>query len=175
MEQALRVRVAEPLAVYVPELIGHLVEEGYSERSVTDHVRCLAHLSRWLERQGLDPSAVDERLIEQMVDALHGAAKARKLTHWSFRVVLGFLRDRWIAPPPAVEPPTPIDELLAEYRRYLVSERALSASTVPGYVRTASSSWPRRVATIPIGWASSPPPRSVPSSWPPARGCVPRR
>ncbi len=137
MEQALRVRVGEPLASYVPELIEYLADLGYSDRSVTDHVRCLRHLSRWLKQEGLDPSAIDERLIRQMVEALHGRGKGRKLTHWSFRVVVRFLRSRGIVPPSPPEAPTPLDELLGNYRHYLQLERTLSPSTVPGYMRTA--------------------------------------
>ena len=139
MQQALRVRVGEPLAAYVPDLIEHLVDQGYSDRSVTDHVRHLAHVSRCLQRKGLDSSAVDERLIENLVDTLHRVGKGRKLTYSSFRVVLRFLHSRGIASPPPPEPLTPMGEVLAEYRRYLLTERALSPTTVPGYMRTASS------------------------------------
>src|SRR5215213_1928834 len=126
MEQALRVRVGEPLGSQVPELIEYLVDLGYSARSVADHVRCLRHVSRWLNQEELDPSAVDERLIETMVEALHARGKARKLTHWSFRVVVRFLRARGIVPPPPTEPPTPMGRLLGDYRHYLLAERALS-------------------------------------------------
>ena len=139
MERALRVRVSGPLAGYAPELIGYLADRGNGDRSTADHVGCLAHLSGWLDRRRLDPADVDESVIERLVDALHRAGKAKKLTPGSFRVLLGFLRWRGIIPPAQVVPPTPIEELLADYRRYLLAERSLAPLTVPGYL--ASADW----------------------------------
>jgi len=126
MQQALRVRVGEPLASYVPELVEYLIDLGYSDRSLTDHVQRLAHLSRWLNQKGLDAAAIDDGLINELVEALHVLGRWRKLTHWSFREVLRFLRSRGITPPPAPTPVTPIDELLDNYRHYLQVERGLS-------------------------------------------------
>ena len=38
MEQLLRVRVRGPLAGHAPELIGYLVNQGYADHSVTNHL-----------------------------------------------------------------------------------------------------------------------------------------
>lgn len=138
MKEALRVRVPGPLAGHVPELVDHLAKRGYADRSMTYHVRCLAHVSRWLDGRGLDPSAIDESLIEQVVGALHEAGKERKLTPCSFRVVLRFLRDRGIVPPAPAVPTTPIGELVEDYRRWLVVERGLAPLTVLSYIGAAA-------------------------------------
>lgn len=137
MQQALRVRVGEPLAPHVPELIEHLVELGYSDRSVTEHLQRLRLLSRWLNRKGLAPSAIDEALVHHIVEAHHALAMRLKLRDQSFRLVVEFLRSRGIVPPPAPEPATPFDELLANYRRHLEVDRGLSPSTVTARIRTA--------------------------------------
>lgn len=138
MEEALRARVPGPLAGHVSALVDHLAGQGYADRSMVDHVRCLGHLSRWLERTGLGPSAVDESLVEQVVDALHEAGKARKLTPRSFRVVLRFLRGRGIVPAAPAVPLTPNDELIEDYRRYLVVGRSLAPLTILSYVDAAA-------------------------------------
>lgn len=139
MEQTLRTRATGPLAGYVPGLIGCLAERGYTDRSADDHVRCLAHVSRWLESRGLDPDAVNEELIEGLVDALHRAGKAKKFTPGSFGVVLGFLRSLGVVPPAPVAGPTALDGLLGDYRHWLVTERSLALLTLPGYL--ASATW----------------------------------
>lgn len=162
MQQALRVRVPGPLAPYAPKLIGYLADRSYGDRSTTDHVRCLAHVSRWLEAEGLDPGAIDEKLIGQVLDALHRAGKARKLTPWSFGVVLKVLRQQGVAPPAPAVPPTPVDEMLEKYRQYLVVERSLAPLTVPGYmaaarlfVTEACGADPARVADLSAGDVAS--------------------
>lgn len=137
MELAWRVKVCGPLAGEVPGLIGVLERRGYRESSAADHVRCLAHLSRWLEIEGLEPAAVDEALVVAMVEAWHGTVLARKLRPGSFRVVLGFLRERGVVAPVAASAPGGFDGLLGDYRAYLVG-RGLARLTVPGYVSAAA-------------------------------------
>lgn len=137
MELAWRVRVPGPLAGEAPGLIGMLERRGYREVSAADHVRCLAHLSRWLETEGLEPAVVDEAFVGAMVEALHGAGLARKFRRGSFRVVLAFLQERGVVPPVAAAAPGGFDGLLDDYRAHLVG-RGLAALTVPGYVSAAA-------------------------------------
>jgi site-specific recombinase XerD len=135
----LRVRVAGPLAECAPELISYLAKRGYTDHSVTNHVRRLACLSRWMEASALDPAGVDEVLIARMLQALHAAGESRSFTPCSFGLLLGFLRGREIVPDAPVIPPTPIEELLGDYRGYLVSGRSLAPLSLPGYL--ASAAW----------------------------------
>lgn len=155
MEQTERVRVPGPLSGYASELIDCLAERGYADRSAVEHVRCLAHVSRWLEAERLGAAAVDEAMIDRILNELHRAGKGRKLTPRSFRVVLGFLRSRGIAPAAPDAPATPVDGFLADYRHYLVVERSLAPLTLPGYLSSAAwflastcGSDPARVAEL---------------------------
>ena len=139
MEQSLRVRVRGPLAGYAPELVGYLVDQGYADHSVRNHLYRLAHVSGWLEDGGLEPAVVDETLIETRLAAAHGAGDMPSFTPRSFGVVLGFLRWRGVVPDAPVVPPTPAEVLLGDYRRYLVSDRSLALLTLPSYL--ASAAW----------------------------------
>ena len=139
MGQSLGVRVRGPLAGYASELVGHLVEQGYADHSVTNHLYRLAHVSGWLERGGLEPAVVDETLVETMLEAAHAAGMLRSFRPRSFAVVLGFLRQQGVVPDAPVVPPTPVEVLLGEYRRYLVSDRSLAPLTLPSYL--ASAAW----------------------------------
>jgi hypothetical protein len=129
MEQSLRVRVRGPLAGYAPELIGYLVDQGYADHSVTNHLYRLAHVSGWLESGGLEPAVVDEALVGTMLAAAHAAGRMPSFRPHSFAVVLGFLRRQGVVPDAPVVPPTPVEVLLGNYRRYLVSERSLAPLT----------------------------------------------
>jgi len=158
MERALRVRVSGPLARHAPELTRFLAQQGYADQSTAEQVGRLGWLSSWLEVKNLGPVAVDELLIGKLVEALHQEGKGRKCTPWSFRVVLGFLRQQGIVPPAPVAAPTPMEELLGDYRRYLAAERAVAPLTLLGYLGTAS--WflaeacgddPGRVGTLSAG------------------------
>jgi len=126
------------LAVYAPDLIGSLSDAGYGVRSTVEHVRRLAQLSWWLERERLDPAAVDERLVGDLLDVLHGSGRCLMSTPRSFRVVLGCLRSLGVAAPAQVGVLSPVGVLLAQYEHYLVVERALGAMTAKGYVATAA-------------------------------------
>lgn len=139
MEQSLRVRVSGPLAGCASELVSYLAKRGYTDHSVTNHVRRLACLSRWMEAGALDRAGVDEALIAKMLEALHASGEARSFTPCSFGLVLGFLRARGIVPDAPIIPPTAMEELLGEYRRYLVTERSLAPLSLPGYL--ASAAW----------------------------------
>ena len=136
MERVLQVRVAGPLAGCVSDLVAVLEGRGYTAKSVVIHLRRLSLLSRWLERDGLPASAVDEGLVETWLGARHEQGKGRDLTARSFRLVLDVLRGLGeVEPRPAAV--SPVSGLLADYERWLVVDRALMGSTVAGYVVTA--------------------------------------
>ncbi|MEP7115070.1 MAG: tyrosine-type recombinase/integrase [Ilumatobacteraceae bacterium] len=138
MWEATRVRVSGPLAGEAAGLLETLAVRGYGGRSAVEHVRRLARLSRWLEREQLDAMAVDEQLVEAMIAALHADGHGRALTVRSFRVVLGVLRSHGVVPPPTAMAVTPTTMLLDDYRGYLLVERGLMDSTVTGYLSTAA-------------------------------------
>lgn len=74
-----------------------------------------------------------------MLEALHATGEARSFTPCSFGLVLGFLRAHGLVPVAPMVAPTPTEELLGDYRRYLVAERSLAPLSLPGYL--ASAAW----------------------------------
>src|SRR5436305_1148399 len=59
-----RVRVTEPFERYAAGFVAEPVEAGYRANAAAVQLRLFAHLSRWLEREGIDPADVRERLTE---------------------------------------------------------------------------------------------------------------
>ncbi|HVO72240.1 MAG TPA: site-specific integrase [Aggregatilineaceae bacterium] len=91
----------------------------------------MAHLDRWLSRKGLDiagltPARVEEYFAERRAGGYVGERTARAL-----RPLMGYLQQLDVLPVfPSPAPATPVNELLARYRRYLIVERGLSENTV---------------------------------------------
>ena len=122
-------RVHGPLAAYSPGFRVWLAERGYRPSTVEDQVWLMAHLSRWLGAQGLEPGAFDAEALERFQhwrrERYSHLTGARAL-----RALLGYLRGVGVVPEPTGSD-LPGERVLAEYRDYLVRERGL----VPGSVR----------------------------------------
>ena len=136
MEGSFGVGVEGPLARYAPGYGAYLAELGYRPRSVVVQLRLVAHLSRWLEERGLEPSALAAEAVEEFLRArreryvdLIGARALGPL--------LGYLRGLGVVPELRPSADSPVERLLVDYREYLVRERGLMAGSVDGHERVA--------------------------------------
>lgn len=132
MSDVSRVRVIGPLERYAAGFAAELFEAGYRPRSAAIQLRLLAHLSRWLEHEGIDPGELSGSLLERFhrehLDRVVGLRDSRLVR------LLGYLRARGVIPL-AVQPArSSVELLLDRYREYLLSERGLRAETARGYV-----------------------------------------
>ena len=114
-----RVRVTGPFARYAPGFVAELVGAGYRPNAAVVQLRLLAHLSRWLEREGIDPVDVREPQLERF--RREDLARVRSLRIAGGLVpLLGYLRGLGVVPA-ADEPALSNVELLLErYREYLL-------------------------------------------------------
>jgi integrase/recombinase XerD len=127
-----RVRVSGPLAKHAAGFGEELFRRGYPPERATRHVQLLAQLSRWLERQGLGKHDLSEERVAQFLEARRadGYAETPSL-RWALKL-LSLVPALEVAPAvPA--PPTPVEEVVGHFRRYLLDERGLAAPTVRGY------------------------------------------
>jgi hypothetical protein len=53
-------RVQGPLAPFAAGFVVELVARGYRPRSLSGQLELMAHLSRWLAEQGLEPAGLTE-------------------------------------------------------------------------------------------------------------------
>ena len=120
-----------------------------------------AHLSRWLDREDIDPDDLAEVVLDRFL-----AERRRSYTsHHSLRALgpmLGYLRSIGVVPECEVPPASPAEVLLARFACYLAGQRALSAPVVTAYLH-----WVRpfvEQVLCPVG--AEHPPTSAPSSWP---------
>jgi site-specific recombinase XerD len=88
-------------------------------------------LSRWLQREGLSVGELTGEQAERFAAARRAAGLVTWAAPRSAMLPVGYLRGLGVAPPPVpVVTQGRLDELLADYRRYLSIERALSDHTV---------------------------------------------
>ncbi len=130
----LRARVVGPLEPYAVGFAGYLEQLGYTFPTRCQHMTLVAHLSRWLAREGLDTAgltaAVAHRYLQVRVVAGYHAFRSSR----SLEPLLSYLRD---VDAVAAQPPTVLtaaDVLVERFRAYLLSERGLKPNVAAFYV-----------------------------------------
>lgn len=123
--------VSGPLAPYAAGFSSWLTSRAYSPSAAADRLYQFDQLSRWLEREGLGADELTGEQAERFAEARRAAGLVSWASPQSVALPLGYLRQLGTAPTPApVRPEGPLEELLAEYRRYLSNERGLCDHTV---------------------------------------------
>jgi integrase/recombinase XerD len=133
-----RVVVRGPLTPFVSMFESKLRNAGYTPLSAVNQKKLLAHLSRWLEADGLDVGDLTDARIGAFLQSRRARGCTWSITREALMPLLELLSELGALPPP--EPPvsdSPVDVLLARFRRYLLEERGLAATTADAYVYRA--------------------------------------
>jgi integrase len=142
MKASDRVRVAGPLSSFVAGFAAKLAEQGYTDLSLANQLRLMAHFSRWLDANDLEPGELTSRLVDRYL-----AVRRRTRTAWRTRRGLAPLLEH-LGLAGVVAPARPgASDLVERYRRHLVDERRLCASRVTHCVATAAEFLEGRVPT----------------------------
>lgn len=127
-----RVLVGGPLVRFADGFRVDLIERGYSLWRAQEQLYLLAHVSRWMEAEGLELAGLTPGTLERYFVWRRREGYRKSLSPLSLRRLLGYLDGLGVLPADdAVR--TPVDGLLAEFRRYLLQERAVGARTVDLY------------------------------------------
>jgi integrase/recombinase XerD len=114
-----------PLAPYASGYGWWLAARGYSRWTITHRLRQLLLLSCWLESEGLGAGELGPECVERFLVARRAAGYSPWCSARSVALAVGYLRELGVAPsPPAVVVDGPVAEVLAGYRRYMLSEGA---------------------------------------------------
>ena len=129
-------RVDGPLAPYAGGFRAELERLGYTPLTAAAHVRLMAHLSRWLAREGAEAPGLTPAMVEAYFAERRAAGYAGHVTGRALRPLLGYLRRLGVVLPAAAALAADAEErLLGRYREYLLAERGLSRTTVDLNVR----------------------------------------
>jgi site-specific recombinase XerD len=137
MVKVMRSIVRGPLAPYVAGFAGELLGQGYTLTSAEQHVCFIAHLDRWLLAEGLGVEDLCGSTIERYLLERRAAGYVEYRSAKAMQPLLAFMAPLGVLP---TEPPVqlgPVEELLSQYRGYLLIERGLTPATVAGYVHLA--------------------------------------
>lgn len=127
--------VTGPLAPFADAYQARLGERGYTPLTVVNELRQLAHLSRWLQTAGMGAVDVTSERLEEFVAARRGSAGGNGACSLQGLVpLLDLLSDDGAlgsARPTAER--SPADVLVGDFRRSLITERAVVVSTADEY------------------------------------------
>jgi integrase/recombinase XerD len=137
MDGLFGVRMSGPLTPYAAGFAVELTRLGYTPLSARNQLRLVAHLSRWLEGQGLDVAAVSAAVVERFLAARRAAGYRAHLHVASLGPLLVYLRGLGVVAPAPVASRTPMQEVMERFREYLVLERGLTVEAARGYVDLA--------------------------------------
>ena len=137
-----------PLAPFADGYKRKLVALGHKPTTVRQHLRLMGQLIGWLAGEGLGAGDLTRARAEEFLDARRTGGQRPPATMASMAKLLDDLIEQRVvrAELPAVA--SPRDVLVDEYRRHLVHDRGLSASTVSRYARFAKQFLSQRASRI---------------------------
>jgi integrase/recombinase XerD len=130
----LRARVVGPLEPHATGFAEHLERLGYTLPTRCQHMTLVAHLSRWLAREGLGAAGLTVMVARRYTQARAAAGYRAFRSQRSLDPLLSYLRGVGAAPDEPVVVPRAVDALVERFRAYLLSERGLKPNVVTFYV-----------------------------------------
>jgi site-specific recombinase XerD len=115
-----------------------LTAREYTPGTARNMLKELGVLGRWMTEQGVEPGCLDAVMIEVFLAARRAAGRRRVPSLRAMHPLVSFLREAGVmAADDGAQQSTPLELLVAEYRRWLVGERCLAEPTVVRYERLA--------------------------------------
>ena len=124
MHDPSRVRISGPLEVFKAGFTAELERLGYRRIPATFQLQLMAHVSRWLEGEGLTADGLRSEIVERFFEERRAAGYTDRVTWRAMAPLLGYLRGLGVVPPASPRVVVgAVEMLLAAYREYLAVER----------------------------------------------------
>jgi site-specific recombinase XerD len=121
---------------YIDGFEACLLERGYTPGTVRNALKEVGHLGRWMTGTDLEVSQLNEASLGVFLGARRASGTRRVPSRRSLEPLLDYLRGEGVLKP-ETPPSTPVGELVARYRSWLVDERSLAPATILRYENTA--------------------------------------
>ena len=123
-----------------------LLEFGYTPQTVRGMLKVLGQLGRWMDAEGVEAGRLDIAGVEAFLAARRAGGERRPASLGELRQLVAYLREVGVMLPE--EPPvlSPVEELVSEYRQWLIVKRGLAAMTVLRYEALARRFLSERVS-----------------------------
>ena len=133
------IAIIGPLAVHMEGFYAILLSLSYAPSSVRKHLYVLAHLSRWLDQQKIQPSDLTDDQVCRFLNHRRDEGYIKHISPSGLYQVLNYLRSVGVVPPASPLPrlQTELDKFLCRYEKHLVQERGLVRRSV-GYYQTVA-------------------------------------
>lgn len=122
-----------PLVPFAEAFSVELEEAGHSTGSVKHYLLLMRGLNRWLRAEGIGVEGLTPGVAQEFLESKRDAGQRRVPTLASLSPLFSCLERAGVVPPEAPIEPTPLEILLADYRRHLFGDRGLTATTVRRY------------------------------------------
>jgi integrase/recombinase XerD len=106
-----------------------LIERGYSLWGAQEQLYLLAHVSRWMEVEGLQLAELTPAMVERYLVWRRSRGYLSSLSPKSLRRLFGHLDGLGVLPHEDAVP-SPVERLVGEFRGYLLRERGMAAGSV---------------------------------------------
>ena len=126
-----------PLFPYFNSYLTQLREQGYAPSSFCEQIHILKRCDGWLQRTGRGVHDLNEGVVREFLrrGITGGSGKHAKVA--TMRRLLTMLRRMGVPPEAQTQPPSPSEQLVCAYGRFLLEERNLSPHTVGHHRLTA--------------------------------------
>lgn len=129
------VLVKGPLAPFADAYRQALGDRRYTPLSAVNLQRQVAHLSSWLDARCIGAGQLDEVFIEAFVAHQRSIGRGPScVSRPGLVCLLELLRDLGVVCTAVQPAPSPAEELMGAFGRYLLGERGLTSGTVSNYV-----------------------------------------
>lgn len=140
MKKTSHVCVSGPLEAHASGYRRELARQGFSRWAALRHMHLMAHVSRWLLQNGMEPEEFNQRHVEQFLVDRRADGYARSRSPRALIPLLAYLRGQGVMPEPVhTVPAGPWGKLLEEFAGYLAGERGLAKQTIVAYRTIAAS------------------------------------
>lgn len=125
------------LAGYAEGFREQLLERGYTEGSAARLIHLTAHLSRWMAVECVEAAELHPDVVARFVECRRAEGYVGWLSARALEPLLGYLVALGVLCQPGPAITSALDELVGDYRRYLVHERGLAVDSQRQYLGVA--------------------------------------
>jgi len=119
---------------YLDAFCAHLEEHGYARATIRTKLWAVGYLARWMEARDLAVADLNERRIDECIDARCRSGRACRGYPSTMLQLLDVLRSTGVVPRSDHHcEESPATVLMGRYEAYLRRERALAETTITGY------------------------------------------
>lgn len=124
-----------PIAPFLTSFSDYLAKRGYSYATGQRYFREVGHLSRWLDRQGVDITELSEKTVRAYL-CFRYQNNRLQVKRMAYRHLLNYLQQTGIVGLQKTAGKT-LDQYIAKYQEHMVRNQGLEKETIRGRIRVA--------------------------------------